>query len=159
MGVFRFRLAPVLRQRERAEQTEQRAVAAIERERLELENELREQNTAIERELDALRQVGSGGSTTAEALRRQSTAVVAARQRAHTTAVRLAGVLERLSRARSTLAEASTARRSMELLRDRRYAEHVEREERIEQRALDDLASRPGEPSGPASTNDAMGAA
>ncbi len=45
---FRFRLQPVLAQRERLEQEKQVAVAALDRERLAIENKLREYQRSIQ---------------------------------------------------------------------------------------------------------------
>ncbi|MEM9560896.1 MAG: flagellar FliJ family protein, partial [Planctomycetota bacterium] len=61
--------------------------------------------------------------------------------RAQAAVVRLAGVYERLDRARLELLEAATARRAVELLRDRRLEAWKRDELRREQLVLDDLTN------------------
>lgn len=140
MARFRFRLQPVLRQRELAERDERLAVAEIERERLTLEERLRAAQRGIEeeqRELSAI--VGASGMNPAHA-RAQSASILRVRVQADRLARELTLVYRRLERARAELAQAAMKRRSMELLRDRKQEEFRRDENRNEDGMLDELA-------------------
>lgn len=140
MARFRFRLQPVLRQRELAERDERLAVAAIERERLALEDRLRAAQCAIEEEQRALSAiVGAPGVNPAHA-RAQAASILRARAQADRVARELAIVYRRLERARGELAQAAMRRRSMELLRDRQREVFRRDESRKEDGAIDELA-------------------
>ncbi len=141
MARFRFKLGPVLRQRERAERDEQLRVAAIERQRLELEGRLRSQQHRIEAEEAALALLTHGGRTDATTLRCQGVALAAARDEAQKLARSLAGVLRRLEQARGVLAARAADRRAIELLRDRKLEAFRRDQNAAETRMLDDLAS------------------
>ena len=139
MAKFVFRLQPLLRARERAEQARQRAVAEVERERLVLENRLRRQQQVItegKREL-AGRLVGG---IEMEALRQQAGATLHAMREAQRLVLELAGVHRRLEATREELIEATRQRRAIELLRDRRFAQWKTDQEKAETGALDELA-------------------
>ncbi len=138
---FRFKLEPVLRQRQIAERNEQLRVAAIERQRLELEAALRGQQRRIEAEERALADLTQGGRSDAGTIRWQGVALAAARAEARQTAQRLAGVLRQLEQARGVLAGRAAERRAIELLKERQRAEFKRVEDAAETRALDDLAS------------------
>lgn len=140
MARFRFRLQPVLRQRELAERDERLAVAEIERERLALEDRLRAAQRAIEEEQRALTAiVGAQGVNPAHA-RAQAASILRARAQADRVARELAIVYRRLERARGELAQAAMRRRSMELLRDRQREAFRRDESRKEDGAIDELA-------------------
>ncbi|MEO1583358.1 MAG: flagellar FliJ family protein [Planctomycetota bacterium] len=141
MARFRFRLQPVLRQRELAEQDVRVKVADVEQVRIELEDRLRKQQQRIEHEEETLNAMTSGRHVAAETLRLQGVAAAAARAEAQRLAVELAGVLKRLEAARSKLAERAAERRSIELLRDRQAAAFRREQDRIETATLDDLAA------------------
>ncbi|MEM8756176.1 MAG: hypothetical protein AAGF47_00150 [Planctomycetota bacterium] len=119
MKRFRFKLDPVLRQREQAERSAQHKAAAVERQRIEVEAALSAEQRSIEAERDAFATLGRGGAAS-DSFRCQAVALAAARARAQALAVELAGVLKQAERARQELAQAAAARRAMELLRDRR---------------------------------------
>lgn len=140
MARFRFKLAPVLRQRELAEREEQLRVAEIERQRLEIEDKLRGQQRVIEAEQAALDGMTRGGRVDAPTLRHQGIAFAAARAEAQRLAVALAGVLKRLELARAQLARRAADRRAIELLRERQLEEFRREENAKETRLLDDLA-------------------
>jgi flagellar FliJ protein len=139
MARFRFSLEPLLRLRRRREQECQRDVAVLERERLHLEGRLRRYQEELAAGKDSLRERLVGRVDT-EALRRragQSRQILRSAQQA---VVELAGVQKRLERARATLLEATTERRAVELLRERRFDAWKRRLEKAETAAIDELA-------------------
>lgn len=144
MPAFMFELEQVLRQRERVEREHQVRVGAIERERLDLEGELRELQGELDAARDDLRaRLGARASRESAGfsdVRAQARAVSALDRRGMALAERLAGVLARLRAARIELVRASSERRAIELLRDRRYERWLIEQRRREQRTLDDLA-------------------
>ncbi|GAB4553673.1 MAG: hypothetical protein Tsb0013_16110 [Phycisphaerales bacterium] len=149
MTPFRFKLQPVLEQRERVERERELEVARLEKERLELEGRLRTQQGFIAQSKDALRgalgwgveaSVRDGGArVNPSLLRLQATNAMHLNFRAHQTVLGLAGLHTRLDQARARLAEAARERRAIELLRDRRLEawkrEHARRE-RVDQDEL-----------------------
>ena len=140
MARFRFRLQPVLRQREIAERDEQLEVAKIERDRLRLEEQLRGLQLEIESEQGALNQIVGPGAVNPMHARSQSAAIMARRAQAQRVAKELALVYKRLERARGELAQAAMRRRSMELLRDNQRAAFMREQSQAEDRAIDELA-------------------
>lgn len=150
MKRFRFKLQPVLNQREREERDRQLEVARLEAERLKLENTLRRQQENVSAGKDALREAmgaGQGEASIAEGghrvrpdvLRMQATNALHLNFRAHQTVLGLAGLHARLDEARGRLVEASRRRRAIELLKERREGEwkrESERRERVDQDEL-----------------------
>jgi len=148
MKAFRFRLQSVLDQRVREERQHQRRVAEVESERRELEDALRGINLAIESErADWRARVAGGLSGEGRALgavdvrgaRFQASASVGLIAEAQRLVLRLAGVHTRLERARGELIRATTARRAVELLRDKHKEAWQYRIAQSEARDLDDL--------------------
>jgi flagellar export protein FliJ len=147
MARFRFALDPVLRQRKREEQDKQRVVARLERERIEIEDEIRGYQASIVDEkaeltarLDAARLDGGGGGVDLGAVRVQANASLHLITLAQRAALRLAGVYERLDVARLALLEATTRRKAVEVLRDKRYDAWRRGLNRAEAAALDEIA-------------------
>lgn len=140
MARFRFRLQPVLRQRELAERDEQLVVAEIERDRMRLEERLRGMQQEIDGEQDELNQIIGNGSVNPMHARAQSAAILAKRAQAQRVAKELALVYKRLEKARGELALAAMRRRSMELLRDNQLAAFRREQSQAEDRVLDELA-------------------
>lgn len=130
-----------MRQRLLAERDERLRVAKVERERFEIEGQLRSQQLKIEAEERALAELTTGGRAEAETIRWQGVALSAARSEAGRTAERLVGVLRRLDRARGVLATKAAERRAIELLKERQRAAFKRREDAAEVRMLDDLAA------------------
>lgn len=141
MARFRFKLEPVLRQREMAERDEQLRVAAIERRRLEAEAGLRAQQQRIEAEEAALAELTLGGVADASTIRWQGVALSAARAEAQRQAQHLATILRQLEQARGVLASKAADRRAIELLKERKRADFKADQDAAETRMLDDLAS------------------
>lgn len=139
MARFRFRLQPVLGQREREEQDRMLAVAALERERLTLENRLRACQGRISGGRSEISAALGGGRVDLGAARMQAGATLRDDQEARRTVLELAGVLKRLESSRIELAQAAARRRAIELLRDRDLERHHREENRREAVDLDDL--------------------
>ncbi|MEO0511704.1 MAG: hypothetical protein AAF108_02255 [Planctomycetota bacterium] len=141
MSRFVFQYEAVLRVRRHEERQKQRRLAELERERGGMEERLR----AIRRDLlgdrVTVREVAAGGSVDVSALRSKAASAVRSRAEAERTAIALAGVLRRIGAARSELLNAATARRSLELLRERRAEEHKRAELKRELAEIDDLVS------------------
>lgn len=139
MAKFRFKLDPVLEQRRRAEEDEQRAVAQIERERIALEERIRAYARAIEQEREDLRaQLSRGGDLSAARL--QANASLDLTNKANRAVLELAGVHKRLDAARLRLLEAVTRRKALEVLRYKAEQRHRAEENRRESATLDELA-------------------
>lgn len=137
-------------------------VARIERERIEAQDEIRAHQRAIEREREALRRMlddqrdAAGtrgvpgepdpvGLVDIRGVRQQAAAAVRMTAVAQRAAVRLAGIHRRLDSARLDLLQAATRRRAVELLRDKRRAEHAAMERARDSAMTDELATmRPG---------------
>jgi len=150
---FRFSLQAVLDQREREERDRQVAVAAVERERMRLEERLRACQAALRLErreqAAALGAPGAAGPSGAgagrpgrvdlSALRGQIAASMRLLAEAQRIALELAGVLRRLEGARAELLRARTRRRAVELLRERRYEQWRLDEIRRDAAATDEI--------------------
>jgi len=142
MTGFRFGLDPVLRQRTREEEEKQRAVAALERQRLAIEAEIRGYQAGIEAEREDLseRLAGAREGIDLGSVRLQANASLHMITMAQRAALRLAGVYERLDAARLALLEASTRRKAVEALKDERYAAWRSARTKKELAALDEIA-------------------
>jgi flagellar FliJ protein len=132
MRRFVFKLQPVLDQRLREEERRQRAVAEIERKRFELEGRIRKYQIAIiaakqdlRDQLRAERAAGAagsgGGGVALHAVKMQANASLHLVAKAQQAVFELAGVHKHLDAARVELLQATTARKAVELLKDRRY--------------------------------------
>jgi flagellar export protein FliJ len=128
----------VLDHREMIEDQRQRRVAEIERERVRIEESIRATYRAILAEQHAARLLAAKGDI--PGARRQGSAITALHQRAQRAVVELSGVHARLDAARAELLAATIARKSVDLLRERRYEEWKRDIDRREQAALDELA-------------------
>jgi flagellar biosynthesis chaperone FliJ len=153
MARFVFKLQPVLDQRLREERERKIEVARLEKERVDYEGRLRRQQGFISESKGALRDaMGGAGHRAASVsegghrvnpslLRLQATNALHLNYRAHQTVLGLAGLHKRLEEARGRLAEASKARRAIELLRERRYEEWRRERERRERIDTDELVT------------------
>lgn len=141
MARFRFRLQPVLSQREREEKDRMRVVGELERERLAIEARIR----ACQERIVAGRRVSAetltGPGVDLRLARFQAAATMRDDQEARRGVLELAGLLRRLEGARRDLAQAAMRRRAMELLRDRDLERHKHELDRRERRELDDLTT------------------
>jgi flagellar export protein FliJ len=142
-GKFRFRLQVVLERRERLEREKQIVVARLERERLEVEEKLRGLQRAISESGSEMRsQLGGGqmrGAVSIQEVRLQAGASLHLATRARLVALELAGVYQRLERAREELLKAARARRAVELLKERRQHEWKLERNRVEGHLVDEI--------------------
>lgn len=139
MARFVFSLEPVLKARRRSEETFQRDVAGIERERMRLEEILRGHQRNLVSNKDVLRE-GLTGLIEVRDLRLQANSSLQVMRRAQQIVLELAGVYKRLEAARTRLIEASRRRRAIEFVRDRRYEQWKAALNKAETAALDELA-------------------
>jgi flagellar export protein FliJ len=161
---FRFPLEAVLQQRLAAEEARQRRVAELERERVAVEDRVRAYQAAIsaaredlrrrlcmERRAGELRhdareaggeaggvEVGGGGVSLAD-VRMQANASLHMVARARQAVLELAGVHSRLDAARLELLRATTDRKAVELLKEKRYREWLDERRRREDGELDEI--------------------
>ena len=146
MARFVFELEAVLKQRKAEERTKQLAVAALEQRRLEIEGEIRgyqNQIVAERQELrDHLREERQAGDerpgVDMAVVRRQAAAALDLVAKAQQAVLKLAGVHKRLDGARLELLEATTRRKAVETLKDKRFAEWKNEQNRKEAAALDE---------------------
>lgn len=143
---FQFELQSVLEHRERLERLQQGEVARIEAERLAVEDRIRaiqEEMNLGRRELRDSLSGGAGGSSGGAVgitqVRLAAGASLHNLVRLQRAAIELAGVHQRLGKARRQLLKLAVDRKAVELLRARRHAEYVRRMARAEQNELDDL--------------------
>ena len=139
MARFVFSLEPVLKARRRSEETFQRDVAGIERERMRLEEILRGHQRNLVSNKDVLRE-GLTGLIEVRDLRLHANASLQVMRRAQQIVLELAGVYKRLEAARTRLIEAARRRRAIEFVRDRRYEQWKAALNKAETAALDELA-------------------
>lgn len=141
-GKFKFRLQPVLEQRERLEQEKQRRFAELERERITVEETLRDCQQNIRNAKldwrDRLGGTGGGAMVVIPEVRAQANASLHMEAKARQAAMALAGAYKRLEHARAELLKAATARRAVELLRDRWHEEWRQEERRADAARVDE---------------------
>lgn len=140
MAVFRFALQPVLNQRQRTEEERLVAVAELDRQRIDIEDQIRVLQGRIEFERGELRS-GLDATVQIAAIRMQASASLHAVAEAQKLVFRLAGLQQRIKVARARLAEAIAARKALELLKERRFAEWKAVLNRREDRMLDDVGT------------------
>lgn len=137
-------LAAVFEARRRVERDKQRAVAELERRRLGIEDTMRASSAtfnSIRNDLrEALAPTRADGLRFAD-VRAGAGASLHARLRLQSLAIELAGVHERLGRARGELRAAAASRQAVELLIERRRAERVRIAERREAEELDEIST------------------
>lgn len=139
MAKFRFELEPLLKARRMVEQSHQRAVAALEHERMKFEDLLRQLQQQISSEKSGL-QMELTGVIDAHQLRLGAAATMQTMRKAQRIVLELAGVHRRLETARAQLIEATRHRRAVELLREKRLEEWKSRLDKQETDAIDELA-------------------
>lgn len=141
MARFRFKLDPLLRLRQRTEDERKRVVAGLQRERMGIEQQLRDMQAFItggkHDQRDCLE-----GNVEIDALRAHAAMTMRHVRDAQRLAINLAGVHQRLEAARGELAEAARERRALEILKERRFDEWRRRLEKAEDASIDEVASR-----------------
>ncbi len=145
-GKFKFRLQPVLEQRERIEQEQQLRLAELDRERIAVEQTMRQcqqniQNAKMDLR-DRLGGVGTGVMVVIPEVRAQANASLHMEAKARQAALALAGAYKRMEHARSELLRAATARRAVELLRDRWHEQWRQSELRADAAQVDEAGTQ-----------------
>ncbi len=151
MARFRFALQRVLEHRQDEEAAKRRALAAIERKRRELEESLRVRQSEIAAGREAWRAQLVGAIDPAS-LRHHASAGVGLFRKAQRTVLEIAGMEKGIAKARLEAVEAARARRTIELLRERREAAFNLTQQRSEQGALDEIAANRAPHRGPLDT-------
>lgn len=142
MPKFKFQLEAVLMQRKAAERSQQVALSVIEREKVELERQMREWNSALEDEKNDLRDRLTGGDNGGLRLARfQAAAALHLSAKLRQASVRLAGVYARVEKERAVLASLAAQRQAVEKLREQRLAEWKTQRAQREWVDQDDLAA------------------
>lgn len=142
MPRFVFELEALLDMRRAAERDRQLVVARLERERLEAESKLTACQTELVSHKSDLRSVLSGAQAVdLRSVRLQANASLHAQARAQRLALTLAGVYKRLDSARAELRAATTRRRAVETLKERRRLEWLAHQKKREAAELDDLST------------------
>lgn len=141
MARFTFPLEAVLEARRERERSRQQAVAALERERIDIERRIAEyQNTIAETKQSLRDALRSGSRSEARELRLHTSNALMLQGKAQQLTLQLAGAYKRLEHARAELASASADRKAVELMRERALEEWRRNEQRRERAELDDLA-------------------
>lgn len=140
MAKFVFTLDPLMRVRVRTEQACQRAVAALDADRMDMESRLRALQDSISGGKESLRDRLTGPVAMHD-LRLEASASMQVLRRAQRLVLELAGVHQRLEAARADLRDARAQRRALELVRERRLDAWKNRLAKAEDRALDDVTS------------------
>ena len=140
MARFRFELEALLAKREREELDAQVAFAAAKRDRDAVARKVTALDATIADERDARRRAGQGGQTLEMREIRQQSAVIASLLAQRDAAARQERALAEVQeQRRAELSTRSSAKRAIELLRERRYEEWKRERDRAEARELDDL--------------------
>ena len=139
MATFRFRFETVLQHRRTSEDACQRDLAKELRQRMILQDQLRQMQQTI---LASKRQLGDALIGRIEMPRIAQFARYSGQttQRAHGLVARLATIEKRIDRERRRLVEATRARKAIEILRQRHYQRWLREQERRQTVELDDLA-------------------
>lgn len=141
MGKFEFNLEAVLKQRAAVERTRQLAVASIERERLVAEDEIRGFQRDFESRRDEVRQMLVPGTPVdLRDVRMSAGSTLHVLSRTSRCALKLAGVHNRLAISRGELLRATTARKAVERLKERRFEEWQGEQKRREAAVIDELS-------------------
>lgn len=147
MPKFVFQLQAVLVQRRAVERTRTIALAGIERERLALEQRIRDAHRNVQSERAELREQligandGESRLVDLRGVRFQAGAAVVLAARTQQLVLQLAGLHKRLDRAREELRQAVAARKAVELLREERFAQWLADLNKREAMMLDELAT------------------
>lgn len=143
MPKFRFPLQRVLDLRLDEEEAKRRALAEVETRRRGLEDALRERQREIAAGRETWR-TNLVGEVDAAALRHHATAALGIVRKAQRTVLEMASLEKLQAQARVELVEAARARRTLEILRERRLREFQARESRREREQLDEFAGELG---------------
>ena len=141
MASFHFKLQPVLRQRELAEEQCQRELAMYLRKRMILHDQLRGMQQTISTSKRELGQslVGKVDLARIGDFARYSGQVT---QRAYQIVTRLRELEPEIAAARQKLVEASRRRKAIQLLRDRQHQQWLDEQNRAQTLEMDELATQ-----------------
>ena len=139
MARFQFRFETVLQHRRTLEDSCQRDLAKELRQRMILENQLRQMQQTI---VSSKRELGGAltGSVEMSQIAQFARYSGQVTQRAHALVSRLATIERQVDQARQRLVEATRDRKAIEILRQRHYQRWRLEQERRETVELDDLA-------------------
>lgn len=141
MAKFRFELEAVIKQRTAIERAKQLALAQAQIEQGRIEDEIRACQRGIDDEKRAMRDVLVPGQTVSTVnARMQMSASLHLMVRAQRGAIRLAGAMKRVEQARTELLAATTAKKAVEKLKERRYEAWLAEQNARENAALDEMA-------------------
>lgn len=147
MPKFRFELEAVIKQRLAIERQKQLALADLERTRLALEDKLRGFQSSITAEKNDLRDslapgalAGAAASVDLRHVRMQANMSLHLVAKAQQTVFQLAALHRRLEVARKELLAATTRRKAVEKLKERRYEQWRAEQAALEARSLDEIA-------------------
>lgn len=140
MAKFVFKLKPVLDQRQRDEDDRQRELAQLLRQRMILQQQLRELQGSI-RSDKATMTDSLTGSVDVSRLREHARHAGHVTQRAQQLAVSMLGLERRVEAARADLLEATKRRKAIELLRDKQKKRFDNEQRRREAADLDEIAT------------------
>lgn len=143
---FRFRLQPVLDQRQRVEEQHQAKFAERERERLAMRQHLQAIQADIAGSQRDLRDQLTRGTQAGEhgglaGVRMQASASLHLTMKAHQAALALAGAMKRLEMQRVELLKASAARKAVQLLKDKQHEAWRLEQNKREMAVLDEITS------------------
>ncbi len=139
MAKFRFALDPLLKQRRAVEDMAQRDLARVLRQRMILMGQIRnEQQTVVDSKRDLA--AGLVGRVDVDRVSQFARFSGQVSLRAQSVMLSLATVEKRIGEARTKLDEAMRARKSIELLRQRRLDAFTKRQKRRETAQLDEMA-------------------
>lgn len=143
---FRFRLQPVLDQRERIEEQHQARFAEHERERLAKQLHLQAIQSDIAGAQRDLRERLARGSEEGDHgglahVRMQANASLHLTMKAHQAALALAGAIKRMEVQRMELLKASAARKAVQLLKDKQHEAWRLEQNKREMAVLDEITS------------------
>jgi len=142
MATFRFKLQPLLDQRERIEQDRQIALAKLESQRSEIESTIRSKQSDIDRSRHAARDaLAPGKSIDLKGARSSAVAALKHQAEAQASTLKLAGLYKQIDAARNDLARATAARRAIELLKEQRKAQHERELARRDAALIDEIAT------------------
>jgi flagellar protein FliJ len=144
MARFVFELEAVLKQRLAVEREKQLAVATLERERADLEDAIRGMQRDLTQEKQELRdqlaaEKGRPAMLDLRGVRFQAGAALRLITLAQRAVLRLAGVHKKIDAARLDLLQATTRRKAVEALKERRFEEWKHEEKRREAGEADEL--------------------
>jgi flagellar export protein FliJ len=141
MAIFRFRLAPVLRQRERLREEKRLELAALEEASMRLVTEIDQLETLLHAQAEALQ--GQGGKWLSGAdLRLQGEFAQQTTQRLYEQRELLAAVQRKLAEKRVEVLQANRAVKSLEQLRSRLQQRHRWETAAAEQKLVDEVGQR-----------------